>query len=441
MDLTLRDGPGLDRRPLKTLEKGASVQILESENGWLKVSYDGQTGYILGQSEFILIVPPSQPDDSNGPSLEPAGSQASRGRPGILQELEQANTQMQSFVRTESAILNELSDCDLSLNSTRRQVLDMEMELAQLQGHITEKKLALEQAQRQIRASESRAAQRVVALYKLCWLGHLPVLASAESSADFFNRKSNLEKILAYDQRLLLTLANEKQTQAHLLDGLNADLAVKSAADAKLKDELTRLTQEREKKALLLADIQSQKALKMAFVESLEQSARALNQAILSLASPQTIRDSKQPPLAKPFSSRKGLLNSPVKGKIVSFFGAYKSNGLDVPNNHSGITIQADRGEPIRSVAEGTTLYADWFKGYGNMIIIDHGDHYYTVYAHLEEFFKEKGSRVESDEVIATVGDTEAMSGPGLHFEVRHHDQPLDPMEWLDNIKRSHLHD
>ncbi len=65
------------------------------------------------------------------------------------------------------------------------------------------------------------------------------------------------------------------------------------------------------------------------------------------------------------------------------------------------------------------------------MIIIDHGHRYYTVYAHLEELFKSNNERVETSEVIATVGDTGSMGGTGLHFEVRHHGKPLDPMEWI----------
>ena len=66
------------------------------------------------------------------------------------------------------------------------------------------------------------------------------------------------------------------------------------------------------------------------------------------------------------------------------------------------------------------------------MLIIDHGDHYYTVYAHLEEVFKVKGDRVEQNEVIATLGNSGSMVGPALHFEVRHHGNPVDPLLWIN---------
>ena len=133
----------------------------------------------------------------------------------------------------------------------------------------------------------------------------------------------------------------------------------------------------------------------------------------------------------KPFAALKGLLMMPVKGKIVSFFGHYKDRRFNVTQFQSGINIRADRGEPIRAVYSGQTLFSSWFKGFGNMIIIDHGDHYYTVYAHLEEQFKSKGDPVEAGEVIATVGDTGSLTGAGLHFEVRHHGKPMNPLGWI----------
>ncbi len=121
----------------------------------------------------------------------------------------------------------------------------------------------------------------------------------------------------------------------------------------------------------------------------------------------------------------------PVKGKIVSHFGPYKNTEFNVKNFRSGIDIKAGKGSPIRAVCVGQILYSSWFKGYGNMIIIDHGNNFYTLYAHAEELFKTEGDHVETGEVIATVGDTGSMTGPGLHFEVRHHGKPLDPVKWL----------
>jgi septal ring factor EnvC (AmiA/AmiB activator) len=114
-------------------------------------------------------------------------------------------------------------------------------------------------------------------------------------------------------------------------------------------------------------------------------------------------------------------------------FGKYVNEKYNVKNFRSGIDIRAKRGALIRAVCSGRVLFASWFKGYGNMIIIDHGDNYYTVYAHADELKKKLGEKVRGGEVIATVGDTGSMEGVMLHFEVRHHGKPIDPAIWLKN--------
>ena len=100
-------------------------------------------------------------------------------------------------------------------------------------------------------------------------------------------------------------------------------------------------------------------------------------------------------------------------------------------NFRSGIEIKAEMGEPVRCIGNGRVLYANWFRSYGNVMIVYHGNHYFSVYGRLEEFFKAKGDAVEAGEVIATVGDSGSLSGPQLYFEIRHHGKPLDPLKWL----------
>ena len=181
----------------------------------------------------------------------------------------------------------------------------------------------------------------------------------------------------------------------------------------------------------LLADIRSQKALELAAIDALTQAANELDRKINSLNTKMNGAYHNENISPMPFSDHKGLLIMPVNGKIINFFGPYKNQRYNITNFRSGIDIKAENGEPIRSVFQGKVLYSSWFKGYGNMIIVDHGKNYYTVYAHLEEAFKVKGDMVETGEVIATVGDTGSMTGAKLYFEVRHHGKPVNPLAWL----------
>ena len=188
------------------------------------------------------------------------------------------------------------------------------------------------------------------------------------------------------------------------------------------------MSQKREKRSKLLTEIRSKKSYELAAIESLKMTATALDKKIKSLSSELNRHDQK---INSSFLAFKGLLIMPARGKIIKFFGPYQNTKFNVINFRSGIDIKAKRGESVLAVCSGKVLYSSWFKGYGNMIIIDHGNSYYTLYAHVEEIFKAKGEAVETGEVIATVGDTGSMIGPNLHFEIRHHGKPVDPLKWL----------
>ena len=250
---------------------------------------------------------------------------------------------------------------------------------------------------------------------------------------EFIQRKTALEHILAQDEKIRQALISDQTELEEALNRLNDLKNKKSSLADKLKKQIQQMSQEQSKRTRLLADIRSQKALELAAIDALTQASNELDRKINSLntSNVSSAVDENDSTLA--FSAYKGLLIRPVNGKIISSYGPYKHPKYNITNFRSGIDIEADNGEPVRSVFKGRVLYSSWFKTYGNMIIIDHGKNYYTVYAHLEEAFKAKGDEVETGEVIATVGDTGSMTGTKLYFEVRHHGKPVNPLPWLKN--------
>ena len=135
-------------------------------------------------------------------------------------------------------------------------------------------------------------------------------------------------------------------------------------------------------------------------------------------------------PSGYPFSLR-GKLKFPVEGKIITFFGEHEDQEFATVSFNKGIEITAQLGSPIKAVLKGTVIYSGWFKGYGNIIIIDHGAGLYTLSGHVSELLKPVGTPVKTGATIARVGDTGSLKGSNLYFEIRHHGQPLDPLEWL----------
>jgi septal ring factor EnvC (AmiA/AmiB activator) len=224
---------------------------------------------------------------------------------------------------------------------------------------------------------------------------------------------------------------NQKTLQARLKE-IQDQKKEKRAVQRQIDQQIQSISIQKSERTQLLKEIRNQHSLQLAAIEELKKSALDLDQKIQSFTiQTETEPDRAATPAGPPFISAKGLLNMPVKGKIISFFGPFRNTKYNVVNYQRGINIKADRGEPIHAVHAGRVLFANWLKGYGNMIILDHGDHYYTVYAHAEEVFKAKGDAVEAGEVIATVGDSGSMGGPALHFEIRHHGKPEDPLNWI----------
>jgi septal ring factor EnvC (AmiA/AmiB activator) len=296
---------------------------------------------------------------------------------------------------------------------------------------IDEASTASEKLSERIHANEAYVSRRLVALYKMSWLGKFNLLASAESMDEFIQSKAALERILAYDEKIRRDLVKNQAELKKMLKSLDAHKALKSARAAEYQKQTSLMSQELSSRTKLLADIRKQKALELAAIDALIQAADDLERKIklLNTEKIEAVPDKKILQLS--FSAHKGLLIMPVNGKITNLFGPYNNPKYNITNFRSGIDIKADHGEPIRSVFKGKVIYSSWFKGYGNMIIIDHGNSYYTVYAHMEETFKSKGEEVDAGEVIATVGDTGSMTGAKLYFEVRHHGKPMDPLEWL----------
>jgi len=350
----------------------------------------------------------------------------------IDREIEKGKAKIQEFSNRETDIILKLNQVDQALNRSRKRIARLSHEIAGLEKKISETAAASDELVAQIKVKEAYVAGRLAALYKLNWLGKFHVLASAESLQDLLQRKKAIERILAYDEEVIGELIDNRLR----LDTVRSSLEThrnekRQRADAYQK-QIKQMAVERSQRSGLLVRVRKEKSVQEAAIESLKQAARDLDEKIKNLGMRSTLAPSEEYRTVKPFQAFKGLLKMPVKGRIVSLFGKFKNTRYDVLNFRSGIEIQTERGEPVTAVYSGKILYADWFKGYGNMIIIDHGDNYYTVYAHIEEAFKSTGDAVESGEVIATVGDTGSITGPKLYFEVRHHGKPLDPMQWLE---------
>jgi len=430
--LNVRSQPDIQSPSLAFIQKGTKIRILERRDKWLKILYKGQVGYIRYLKRYVRIIAEDPKHEIIGTGEGIAGiAEFKKEAKNIDREIEKGTAELLKVTRKENAIINGLNDIELRLDGARKKAASLKAELVAFDKEIAKNISESRDLQKEIETSENDVSKRLAALYKLNRLGKIYVLASAQSMYEFFQRKKALEQVLAYDENNWQNLLDNKARLQQVLIELKKKKAEKIAAEADFNKHIEMMSLERANRSKVLDNIRKKRSLKLAALESLKQAAADLDRTIASLKSGSDLPEPQKDISSKAFSELKGLLNMPVKGKITSFFGPYRDKKFNVTNFRSGIEIKADRGEPIRAVCDGRVLYARWFKGYGNMIIIDHGNNYYTVYAHAQELFTSKGDQVEMGEVVATVGDSGSMSGPVLHFEVRHHGKPEDPLKWI----------
>ncbi len=134
---------------------------------------------------------------------------------------------------------------------------------------------------------------------------------------------------------------------------------------------------------------------------------------------------------AERFAALRGAMPPPTVGEMVVTYGSKGEKKGEAFLHSDGVTFVAPKGQAVEAVFDGVVVFSDWLKEYGNVMIIDHGDHYHSLVAHAERLLKQVGDSVRRGEVIATVGSTGSSNTAQLYFEIRYHGKPVNPMEWL----------
>ena len=439
--LHVRAKPDKDSRSVMILKKGADFSVKGSPGqGWIEIEKNGIRGFVRNRKTYIRLTG----DPGRGKPAKQTEIRKDIANPGsekrkIERKIRQREEEIQAFSRKEKVVLGDLDGIDRELSRARMKMASIKNDLARIEKEIQGNSREREKLKEAVRRNEKHVARRLVALYKLGHVGKMNVLASAETMYGMIKRQRALAHVLEEDERIIAVhtenLERLKEIEVRLAESRQKTEELKKEAVFQVRA----VENSRKRRSVLLSEIRHKKSAGLAALTSLKESARILDQTIRDLERdrlPRKKQDRKaardeEPMIGTAFTARKGRLPMPVKGRVVKFFGKSRDNELRIETFQSGIQVKADRGEPVQAVGAGQVLYSDWLKGYGNLIIIDHGHGYYSLYGHTEEVFKRKGEQVEDREVIATVGDTGSLSGPLLHFEIRHRGQPLDPMAWL----------
>jgi septal ring factor EnvC (AmiA/AmiB activator) len=206
-----------------------------------------------------------------------------------------------------------------------------------------------------------------------------------------------------------------------------------------LEAERAAMNEEAGRRRTLLGRVRDDRATHERMASELDEASRRLETLVSELTRRLAARRvaARPPEPAGPrppavgLGAQRGQLPWPAEGRVVTGFGRQVHPRFGTETFRRGVDIEADEGSPIRAVYAGMVLYRGQLKGYGNLIILDHGAGYYTLYAHASEILVEEGDRVRAGQAIGRVGETGSLEGPRLYFEVRYQGRPEDPEQWL----------
>lgn len=366
----------------------------------------------------LLMVGPSFLRAAPTDRIEKDLTQKKRDLRRIKKELILTKDKEKDVLGKESSVLETLSALETDLRKKEMELREMELQLAKTQGKLEQTKNQIAMLSRAMGQTKEELVSRLTALYKMGKTSSGTLLLASQSYPDLLRMDKYLRVVIDYDARLIETHRQQVVLKERYQEELIQDQSQWLRSIRQVEKKREEIKKGREEKRALLRSIQKEKAVYQKVIGELEARAKQLQLLIEKLEQEKSLVAHARTGT----ESLKAKLVPPVQGKLLSSFKEKGQNGIE---------IQAPLGTGIRAVLPGKVLYADWFKGFGNIVIIDHGDHLITVYGYSSEVMKKAGDNVSQGEVIALVGDAGSLKGPCVYFEIRHRGKARDPMEWI----------
>lgn len=344
-----------------------------------------------------------------------------------LRELEDEHSRVAHWLRAlddeRGDVLAILDALDKEARAVRDVAAKADEAMAKIAGRL---ELALAEEARLQTERERVAAElgpRLTLRYRLRGATSLGALVSEASIGDFLWRKRMVDRMLARDLELveaLARLANEREAARERIESERDALAL---ATEKARIQSAAAESRRREQQAVLAQLGVKHRSYERMRQGLEQARESLLLEISELPPP--------PEGLGGFGAKRGKLAWPSAGEVELGFGLQTEPRFGTQVNHKGLDLRAPAGTPVWAPHPASVGFAGWFRGYGNLVLLDHGEGYYTLYAHLDSIAVERGARVDEGDMLGQVGDSASLKGAFLYFEVRSGAKALDPGDWL----------
>jgi septal ring factor EnvC (AmiA/AmiB activator) len=365
----------------------------------------------------------------NGPPAAQEVNDPKSSLDEIKRSLDEERKKVKAYASAEKSVISQLSRLDRKMDKLKAELEILDRQKAEVDKKIEISAQAIRKLSGQVAAQRRKLARRIVAIYKFNTKSLNEILFSSATIPQLVENIDYFYKIVEHDHRLFESYRQAtKELSAEKKKLVEESKRIVSIKSSIFENQKT-LSQEEQKKKKLLSAIKKEKALHLEMVRDLEAAAQRLTTMIEGM-------DKVAGAAAKIdigiIASLKGKLPLPVTGNIISGFGKQVHPVFKTVTFRKGIEIDAKYGDDIRSVFPGKVAYVGWMRGYGQLLILSHEDHYYTLFAHTSKILVNIADEVKKGQKIAEIGDTGSLKGPILYFEIRHRSKPQNPLDWLD---------
>lgn len=342
----------------------------------------------------------------------------------IQNEIKNEEENLRQAQKRESSVSSQLQAMDGEVSKYEGRLDFEKRRLASINRKIGLTNAGIEKTKQELLKRQNWLKAKLIGLWKNGQTEDLVMLLGADDMGSFLRRWRYLEilaKLGKSQEDSYRDSLNELQQQEASLSGLVSGLRQEESRAALAK---SRLNMKRQEKQNLLASIKGQKASYEAMLDGLKEASRKLL-AVINRSNAASQYNGKG------FRGMKSRLPWPVRGSVVFRYGRGTDPVFGTPIFRNGIYIRTAANAMVRNIFEGKVIYANWFKGYGQLVIINHGGGYNSLYADLNEIFLKVGDIIMKRAKVGKAGESAMVNAPSLYFEIRYRGKPLDPMQWL----------
>lgn len=342
----------------------------------------------------------------------------------IQEKINEQKQRIRKAEKLEDVTLGELDRANRRLNQVENELRKYRAKLRKTEAEVRGVEADIEALEKKIEERKGWIKRRLRYMYKYGMSGDVLVaLGTSENLSQLLRRWRYLEALAAYERKVVEGFREDLASldrKREKLGALYADLKDQKDRVEKTKESLAA---RKEQKARLLTAVRRERSSYQKMLKDL----KAASAELLKI-----IRESERLKYAgKGFREFKGRLPWPVHGRVAIPYGTQKDLRFDTPVFRNGVYIEAPEETVARAVHGGRVVFAEWFKGYGQLVIVNHGGGYHSLYANLSEIFLRAGDIIEGSAEVGRVGESNMFNKSALYFEIRYKGKPLDPAQWL----------